>query len=269
MAATYQTSYEEWQENIKINLNSNLMRNFVLLLCLATQLHSQTYKGKWLFENTFGNVRSNEAEWKEKYLSSTYTFNDKLFSLSVDLNTAYFVKKNIAVGTGLYSDYSKVSSNGYSEQGNKIAEGHYTDLTFLAVPFIRYYVHPNSKSSLYIQGGAGGGGNLIHVNESTNYYETGLIYTKYANRFIDHRIVTAQALAGLNYFFNEYVAFNTAVGFNYTTIEYTDEVTSDYPLVTNSASRQFNFTSTQKIISWRIGFTFFVGKKKEAAEKKG
>ncbi len=244
------------------------MRNFVLLLFLATQLNAQTYKGKCLFENTFGNIRSNEAEWIQKYQTWTYTFNDKLFSLSADLNTAYFVKKDIAIGTGLYSDYSQVSSKGYSQNGNKIAEGSYKSFTFLAVPFVRYYVHPNSKSSLYIQAGAGGGGNLIHVNESTNYYETGIVYTKYANKFLDHRIITVQALAGLNYFFNEYVAFNTGVGFNYTTVEYTDEVTSNYPLINNPGAQRYAFTSNQKIISWRLGFTFFMGHKKEVPDPK-
>ncbi len=241
------------------------MRKFLLPLIFISNvnLNSQTIKGKWLFENTFGNVYNNEADWEVKNQSKINKYNDKIFEINVDINAAFLPIKNLAVGTGLYSYFTQIISNGFSSSGNKIAEGSFKNYELLAVPFVRYYLNPDSKSSLYFQLGAGGGGDIVSNNDYTNYYETGGIYSKSSYNITDHSIFTLQVNVGLNYFFNEYIAFNTCVGFNYTSVKYTDNVASNYPLVPSSSPQVYYLSSNQKIILWRFGFTVMLGKKKE------
>lgn len=184
------------------------------------------------------------------------------------MNTAYLIRKNFAIGTGLFSYYTQITSLGYSESNNKIAEGKFKSYLLLGVPFLRYYLNPDSKSSLYIQLGAGGGKYIYYNSDYTRYYETGEIYTKSSYNYIDHRIVSIQSFIGLNHFFNENIAFNTGVGFNYAKVEYTNYVINNYPITPNSGTQTFALSSKQKIILWRFGFTFVLGKDKEVKAEK-
>ena len=244
----------------------NYLIVFAFLHCIL--MHSQTQKGRWLFENTFGNFSSNDATWEQLHQGTLYTFDDKITQLNIDLNTGFFAHKKLVIGVGLYSNYSQVTSIGYYNGGNKIAEGNSKACLLIGAPFVRYYLNPDAKSSLYVQIGGGGGGYIFNTSKSTQYYETGTVYTKFEHQYSDHRVLTLQSFVGINHFFNEYVAFNTGVGFNYTKVEYTDLVSYNYPIVNNPGTQSFMLKSKQKILLWRFGFSIFLGKKKEVKKEK-
>lgn len=245
------------------------MRNCLTLLAFLTStiLTSQTQKGNWFFENTLGNFYTNNSEWNQLYNGKTYTFNNKSSQLGMDLNTGYLVHKKLAIGAGLFANYEQSSYTGYSQTGSKIGEGSFKSCELLGVPFLRYYFNPGAKSNFYAQVGAGGGGYVFYKGASTEYYESGQVYTKYDHQFSDHHIFVVQVFLGVYHFLNDNVTFNTGVGFNYAKVEYDDEVSSNYPIVTNSSTQLFTHSSKQKILLWRFGFTIYLVKKKEAKKE--
>ncbi|MES2516435.1 MAG: hypothetical protein V4580_19945 [Bacteroidota bacterium] len=240
------------------------LRAFLALITLFSfnqVTNAQSFKGKWLLEGNLGNIHLSKDKTTQSSYPSTYVYITKRFSGSVDQRIGYFVNNAVALGIGVNygTSYEKSNSDhvagiGYSNTSLKVG-------TLGLIPFIRCYLSgKNSNNKLYVQ--VEGNYNRALFNTQTlAYYKPNGNLDNTQKRTTNSSAYGGAVLIGFNHFFNEYLAFNTNIGYGHqrSKLVQLTEVTF-YPGGFTGNSGYSEKTVSNNLL-WNFGFTFVLGGK--------
>jgi hypothetical protein len=233
-----------------------------LIISTGSFLTAQTSKGSWLAEGNLGNLNVLNNNYVYTNLNYTYKSETQGFSISLFPRIGYFINDNLAIGTTLNLGYYSYRFTSYDYKGVKSHAGTSSSNTAGISPFLRYYFTKNTKNRFYVQVGGGININMFpNKSEASSYNETGVMYNSYKGSSTVQGI-SGEALIGFNHFFTDKVAFNSAIGYNYSQRTESSIYTSTYYGITSYPEKTKSKNLYGNVV-WNFGFTIIFREKKQ------
>lgn len=240
----------------------------ILGAIVVTQFsQAQLSKGNWFVEGSLGNIYTTKSESETTNSGLLYTGENKNFSINVYPRMAYFVTDNFAVGVTTGLGFNSSNSENTNPNGIKTSDSESASSYFDMEPFVRYYFPGKEKIRFYGQAGAGMSFELSRKTEGSNYNgTTGALTSSYTYDYPKkYNTFIAEAMVGINYFFSDRVAFNSAIGYMYQNSKQTSKSTNT-PAGGSPTVYEVDYTNKYTRINWNFGFTIFLHGSKSAAE---
>ena len=227
-----------------------------LIMMIAGILNAQTKKGNWLIEGSIGNIELSKEKSEYNSGANTNTGDVAYFDVELNPGAGYFISDNIIIGTTINLGYGFNNMISYDDKGLKTYDdiGNSSKIGFS--PYIRAYFTKNSKNRFYGQLNGGMDFNLSSY-ETTDYKETGEIDGNYNSDSKYHTFIVG-VLIGFNHFLTQNIAFNSAIGDNYSAFS------SDYTrsgTMVGFNPKAYGTDRTNNFV-WKFGFSIFLAGKK-------
>lgn len=232
----------------------------LLVISIPKTLKAQTQKGSWFAEGNLGNVNLSNNKDESTFGSNFWKSENKGYFISLYPRIGYYINDNLVLGTTLNFNYQSNKYKFYWNNGVKSYDGIRYGSSIGLSPFLRYYFTKNSNNRFYGQLGGGINIDMYRNDEGTTFYETGDISGTYKNSS-NGQGVTGEALIGFNHFFNNNVAFNSSIGYNYVKKMLSTISNSTYGGITNAPQVTKNTNVIGNFI-WNFGFTIIIAGKK-------
>ncbi len=241
-----------------------IIRQKIYVAILVTILSSgflksfaQVKKGMWMLETSLGNLNyvnsSNEGRWSNNYTK------EESIQIGIYPKAGYLLTDNLMLGSSLNFQYSSNSSENRFKYTASYVSGEGVSFNAGLGPFLRYYLPGKDRNRFYIQGGFDY--DLIlknnYISTSFDDNEVEIFHTKYLVTGYSYK---ASAIIGFNHFFNDAVAFNTTLGYQYEsrysrTSTQISGISIEQPLI--------EFTTKYNRLIWNAGISIFLTCRKE------
>ncbi len=226
----------------------------------AQTLNAQIQKGNWLVEGNLGNIVFSNNTQKSGTSPATTTTETRNYAISLYPRLAYLLTDNLALGATLSLGYQQYNFDYYASNALKTFDGKSNSAYAGLSPFLRYYFGKNSKNRFYAQAGAGFSIDLLRKDDSKGYDAAGNITSTNKNTS-DGQSFFGQAGIGFHHFFNEKVAFNSFIAYDYGKKTQNTTATATYPAGAPSLQK-YSYSYLTGNLVWNFGLTVFLSGKK-------
>jgi hypothetical protein len=217
----------------------------ILLLFISVTLFAQNKKGNLLVGVNFGSTGFSFGNSESSYSGTSTVFKSKSnsFSLYINPNIGFYLSDKTVFGGNITLGPSSYKYD-YNNTGTSVTSTSKTNSFYVGIgPFLREYLGDNkSKGAPFIQAMAG----VYFYPGYKTTYSTSDNSSMYTAKYSSYSSWMGGLQIGYEYYFNDVIGIQYAVGYSYNYYKYTYNV--DYTAGGTS------YTSTYKITSNNINF---------------
>lgn len=223
---------------------------------LSLKINCQIQKGNYFIEPNVSSLKLSKIFNLDKSESTNVKYESKVFSFSLIPKIGYFISNRSIIGISFGSNNVFSEINYFNLANNISSTINSKSIKINLSPFFRQYLNKDMKYKLYVEISCGVGQNLLRTDKAIYYNEDKNIYLISKSKYNGY-FYSGESLFGLNYFFNEKIAFNVSVGYNFTKEKLTKNVIDDFTISNFTNNSQIKYNTINHSIVWLTGFNIF------------